>query len=163
VFVMPPPPMNTPVREGETIEGSRTMRNVSTLSSAQVLKITGAAKFTPRATTYVFVNVVGPPLRPTSHECNWVAGGYNTSPPHTHQTCSDGLTRSHSCITSSRPRNAVSSPKGRLLRLERLVFVVCPESGWAYIAGIQKIKAFVSSSKINSSFHPNKTQMYVCM
>jgi len=29
--------MNTPVREGETIEGSRTMRN-RTLSSAQVLK-----------------------------------------------------------------------------------------------------------------------------
>ena len=27
VLVMPPPPMNTPVRVGETIEGSRTMRN----------------------------------------------------------------------------------------------------------------------------------------
>ena len=30
--------MNTPVREGETIEGSRTMRNRPYLSSAQVLK-----------------------------------------------------------------------------------------------------------------------------
>ena len=31
--------MNTPVREGETIEGSRTNHAESTLSSAQVLKI----------------------------------------------------------------------------------------------------------------------------
>ena len=33
-----PPPMNTPAREGETIEGSRTIHAESTLSSAQVLK-----------------------------------------------------------------------------------------------------------------------------
>jgi len=36
-----------------------------------------AAKFNPLGTTYVFVNVVvAPPLPATSHECNWVAGGY---------------------------------------------------------------------------------------
>ena len=38
--VMPPSPMNTPVREGETIEGSRTTRNrpYPVTTSAQVLK-----------------------------------------------------------------------------------------------------------------------------
>ena len=34
------------------------------------------AKFTPRGTTYVYKRSRGPPLRPTLHDCDWVAGGY---------------------------------------------------------------------------------------
>ena len=45
VFVMTPPQMNTPVREGETIEGSRTTRNRDPIqcSSAQVGSVYGSA------------------------------------------------------------------------------------------------------------------------